>query len=103
MPAAINHRINAQKSCKKIIPVAFFIKSKLLIFMGTDYFVSSLRSCVNSLSFAIRFYFFPFSNKSLGLITGRIKSLKTVPWKRVIKIPLDVEYVIEANAFPKAG
>lgn len=50
-----------------------------------------------------RYYLLPFSSKSFGLITGRIKSLNTVPWKRVIKIPLDVEYVMEANAFPKAG
>ena len=44
-----------------------------------------------------------YSINLLGLITGNIKLLKAVPWNRVINIPLDVEYVIAANAFPKAG
>jgi hypothetical protein len=45
MPAAIPHKVNTQKKLQGNNSGTFFIKLKLLLFAGKEYFVSSLRSC----------------------------------------------------------
>jgi hypothetical protein len=41
------------------------------------------------------------SRREFGSITGNIKLSKPVPFKRAKRIPLDVEYVMDAIAFPR--